>query len=152
MPIRPRPPSWRTGRRPVRGQPAASASRAAGVAASSHRWAVPTLAAAALVLTAGLDWAQNEVNVQFHAFEDSRGVTVLSPTADLNKDFTDRTAVRLKFGVDAITAASDSCARCHQQGVGNLRQVFNGSLVRKYGTTRLSIGGEFGREKFYRST
>lgn len=110
------------------------------------------LAVAALVLTAALDWAQNEVNVQFHAFEDSRGVTVLSPTADLSKDFTDRTAVRLKFGVDAITAASDSCARCHQQGAPNLRQVFNGSLVRKYGNTKLSLGGEFGREKFYRAT
>jgi hypothetical protein len=120
--------------------------------AASSRWTIPALAAATLVLTAAVDWAQNEVNVQFHAFEDSRGVTVLSPTADLSKDFTDRTAVRLKFGVDAITAASDSCVRCHQQGAGNLRQVFNGSLVRKYGDTKLSVGGEFGREKFYRAT
>jgi uncharacterized protein DUF3570 len=122
------------------------------VAASSRRWTIPALAAAALALTATLDWSQNEVNVQFHAFDDSRGVTVLSPTVDLSKDFTERTAVRLKFGVDAITAASDSCVRCHQQGVGNSRQVFNGSLVRKYGDTKVSIGGEFGREKFYRAT
>jgi hypothetical protein len=33
-------------------------------------------------------------DVQFHAFQDTRGVTVLSPTVDLSKDFTDQHTVR----------------------------------------------------------
>ena len=67
--------------------------------------------------------------MQFHSFQDSRGVTVLSPDVSYNRDFTDRTAVRIKFGVDAISAASDSCARCHPDGANNGRVVLGASMV-----------------------
>ena len=53
------------------------------------------------------------MNVQFHGFQDTRGVTVLSPTVDLAQDYTERTNLRVNYGLDAISAASDSCARCH---------------------------------------
>jgi hypothetical protein len=39
--------------------------------------------------------------------QDSRGVTVLSPDATFAKGFTHRTVIKMKFGVDAISAASD---------------------------------------------
>ncbi len=119
---------------------------------------VAAVAAIALVVSAGLNWAQQEaqdVNVQFHAFQDTRGVTVLSPTIDLDKDFTDRDTVRVRFGVDAITAASDSCARCHQEGANNSRMVINTTLQRKYGadgSIKVNYGGEYSQEKFYRAT
>lgn len=119
---------------------------------ASKRWAIAATALAAFAFSVALDWAQNEVNVQFHAFEDTRGVTVLSPTVDLDKDFTDRTGVRIKFGVDAITAASDSCARCHQEGARNQRRVGSVNVTRKFGDTQLSVGGEYSTENFYRST
>jgi Protein of unknown function (DUF3570) len=96
--------------------------------------------------------AQNDFSISFHAFQDSRGVTVLSPDVNVNKDFTDRTAIRIKFGVDAITAASDSCARCHLDGANNSRVVGGVSLVRKYGDTKLTAGAEFSRELFYTAT
>jgi hypothetical protein len=96
--------------------------------------------------------AQNEVNVQFHHFQDTRGVTVLSPTVDLSQDFTDRTTLRGSFGVDAISAASDSCARCHRQGVNSPRRVAGLSFTRKYGDLKWTLGGEYSRENFYRST
>ena len=69
--------------------------------------AVPVLAS----LVASLNWAQqaNEVAVDFHGFQDTRGVTVLSPTVDLAQDYTERTSLRLNYGLDAISAASDSC-------------------------------------------
>lgn len=107
---------------------------------------------AAVLLFAALDIAQNSLDVQFHAFQDSRGVTVLSPDLAFNKDFTDRTAVRIKFGVDAISAASDSCARCHQDGANNGRVVLGANMVRKYGDTKLTVGGELSRELFYAAT
>jgi Protein of unknown function (DUF3570) len=110
---------------------------------------VVLVAAGAFAGLAGLNWAQNQVDVQFHSFQDTRGVTVLTPTIDVSKDFTDRTALRLRFGVDAITAASDSCARCHPGGANNGRVVLNGSLIRKYGDTSWTIGGEVSKEKFY---
>src|SRR6476660_2480610 len=79
------------------------------------------------------DWAQNnEINLQFHAFKDTRSVTVLTPTVDLSKDFTDRTTVRVNFGLDSISAASDSCARCHSEGADNRRLVTGLSVVRKF--------------------
>src|SRR5437773_12259760 len=85
------------------------------------------------VLVAGRNWAQtNELNVQFHAFQDTRGVTVLTPTVDLSRDFTERTSLRVSFGVDAISAASDSCARCHRNGVNGRRQVGGLSLIRRF--------------------
>jgi len=49
------------------------------------------MAAAAIgfSLFAPRDWAQNnELNIQFHGFDDSRGVTVLTPTVDLAQDYT----------------------------------------------------------------
>jgi hypothetical protein len=110
-------------------------------------------AAVAVVSLAGRNWAQNnEVNVQFHAFQDARSVTVLSPTIDLSKDFTDRTSLRLNFGVDAISAASDSCARCHRQGVNSRRQVAGLSVTRKFGDLKLTTGGAYSWENFYRAT
>jgi len=107
----------------------------------------------ALALVAGRNSAQsNEVNVQFHAFQDSRGVTVLSPTVDLNQDFTDRTTLRLNYGLDAISAASDSCVRCHRDGVSSHRQVGGLSVTRKYGDLKFTAGGAYSQENFYRST
>ncbi len=119
----------------------------------SRRASLVVVAAAVIFAAlAGLDWAQNTADVEFHGFQDTRGVTVLSPALAVNKDFTDRTALRVRFGVDAITAASDSCARCHPGGANNGRTVLNASVARKYGDLTWSIGGEFGREKFYAST
>jgi hypothetical protein len=114
-----------------------------------------------LVVVAGLigcaiasrDTAQNnDVNVQFHAFQDTRSVTVLSPTVDLTKDFTDRSTVRVNFGVDAISAASDSCARCHREGVSSRREVGGVSLTRKFNDLKVTIGGAYSQENFYRAT
>jgi uncharacterized protein DUF3570 len=112
-----------------------------------------TFAAVAFCLVASLDWAQqNEMNVDYHGFQDTRGVTVLSPTVDLTQDFTERTSLRLNYGLDAISAASDSCARCHRDGVNSHRQVVGLSATRKYGDTKLTLGGAFSKENFYRAT
>ena len=83
-----------------------------------------------------------EVNVFFHTFQDTRGVTVLSPMVDLSKDFTDRTSIKAKFGVDAISASSDSCARCHPNGARNGRVVGSLTVNRKYGETTVGVGAE----------
>ena len=93
-----------------------------------------------------------ELNIFFHGFQDSRGVTVLSPSVDLSKDFTDRTSLKFKFGVDAISASSDSCARCHPDGIRSGRAVGSVSVDRKYGDTTLGAGVEFSQENFYRAT
>ena len=93
-----------------------------------------------------------EVSIFFHGFQDSRGVTVLSPTVDLSKDFTDRTNLKFKFGVDAISASSDSCARCHPDGANSGRAVGSLTVSRKYGDTTVGIGGEYSQEKFYRAS
>ena len=85
--------------------------------------------AAIFVLAARSNWAQNQLNLGFHTFQDSRGVTVLSPDIGLDKDFTDRTGLRMKFGVDAISAASDSCARCHPEGANNSRVSLGVSML-----------------------
>src|SRR5580700_7440617 len=107
----------------------------------------------ALSLVAVRNWAQNnEVNVQFHSFEDTRGVTVLSPTAELAKDFTERTTLRVNFGVDAISAASDSCARCHRDGVGSRRLVGGLSVTEKFDALKVTVGGAYSQENFYRAT
>jgi hypothetical protein len=103
--------------------------------------------------TATRNWAQNnEVNVQLHGFQDSRSVTVLSPTVDLTKDFTERTSLRVNFGVDAISAASDSCARCHREGVSSRRQVGGLSVTRKFENFKFTLGGAYSWENFYRAT
>src|SRR5581483_909587 len=124
-------------------------SRADALRAST--WAA---AAAALLLAAGrANRAQsNEVNVDFHTFQDTRSVTVLSPTIDLTKDFTGRTTLRLSYGVDAISAASDSCARCHRDGVNSHRQVGSLSITKAFDDWKVTLGGSFGKENFYRAT
>jgi len=110
-------------------------------------------AAAAFALAATRNWAQtNELNVQFHSFQDARGVTVLTPTIDLSEDYSDRTTLRVNFGVDAISAASDSCVRCHRDGVNTHRIDGGLSMTRKYGDLRLAVGGAYSQENFYRST
>jgi hypothetical protein len=114
---------------------------------------VGAFAAAMCVFAAGRNWAQNnDLNVQFHAFQDSRSVTVLTPDVDLSKDFTERTSLRVNFGVDAISAASDSCARCHRDGVRTRRQVGGLSVTQKRGDTKFTIGGAYSQENFYRAT
>jgi hypothetical protein len=124
------------------------------VAASRVRTIV-ALAWAALIAAASVNWAQNDTNavdVQFHAFQDTRSVTVLSPTVGLTKDFTDRSTLRVTFGVDAISAASDSCARCHRDGVNSRRQVGGLSVTHKSGDVKFTLGGAYSQENFYRST
>ncbi len=105
----------------------------------------------AVVLLTRPDWADNVVNFLFHAFQDSRAVTVLAPLGSLDKDLTDRTALRVKFGVDAISAASDSCARCHPNGRGMQHKYFGASVVHKFGDLKVEGGGEISRETFYSS-
>lgn len=123
------------------------------MAASRGRVVVVGAATSLLLLAAaGYNWAQNQLDVSFHAFQDTRGVTVLSPDVSVTKDFTDRTSVKMKFGVDAISAASDSCARCHPDGATNGRFVGSASATRKYGDTKVTAGGEFSRELFYQAT
>ncbi len=116
------------------------------------KWALAVLVAVvALVVLTRPDWADNAVNFSFHAFQDSRGVTVLAPVGSLDKDFTDRTGLRVKFGVDAITAASDSCARCHPSGRGMQHNYVDATVVRKFGDLKVEAGGEISRENFYSS-
>src|SRR5512140_3172226 len=91
---------------------------------------VALVAGLALLLLTRPDWADNVVNFTFHTFQDSRAVTVLSPLGSLDKDFTDRTGLRVRFGVDAISAASDGCVRCHPQGRGMQRTYCGASVVR----------------------
>jgi len=128
------------------------------VAASRVTRVAPVLGAALLLAVvlrshgAGAQQQDPSLNIQFHGFTDSRSVTVLSPAVDLDKDFTDRTDLRLRFGLDAVSAASDSCIRCHPQGANNQRKYINGAVIRKYGDTALSLGGEFSQENFYQAT
>jgi hypothetical protein len=111
------------------------------------------IAALGFSLVAVRNWAQqNDVDVQFHGFQDTRGVTVLSPTVDLSQDYTERTSLRLNFGVDAISAASDSCVRCHREGVRNRRQDVGVSVTRKFDTLKFTLGGAYSQENFYRAT
>jgi Protein of unknown function (DUF3570) len=135
----------------VKGRPAAPACRAAAVVANR---AIAIVAVAVILALVGATYsrAQSELNVQFHHFQDTRGVTVLSPTVDLSQDFTDRTTLRASFGVDAISAASDSCARCHRQGVNSQRRVASASISRKFGDLKWTIGGEYSQENFYKAT
>ncbi len=105
----------------------------------------------AIAVVAATDWADNGVEFSFHAFQDSRGVTVLAPVGSLDKDFTDRTGLRVKFGVDAITAASDSCARCHPNGRQMQHNYFDASVQHKFGDLKVDVGGEISRENFYAS-
>jgi len=110
-------------------------------------------AGGAFSLVAVRDYAQsNEATVQFHSFQDDRGVTVLTPTVDLTQDFTERTTLRINYGLDAISAASDSCVRCHKNGVSSHRQVAGLSATRKYDDWKLTLGGAYSTENFYRAT
>ena len=135
----------------MKGRPAVPACRRVAVAAN-RAIAIAAIAAIFAVLSVTYSRAQSEVSAQFHHFQDTRGVTVLSPTVDLSQDFTDRTTLRGSYGVDAISAASDSCARCHRQGVNSQRRVGSLSLTRKFGDLKWTIGGEYSRENFYKST
>lgn len=99
----------------------------------------------------GLIRAQNDISINFHAFQDTRSVTVLTPDVDFSRDLTSRSTLRLKFGVDAITSASDSCVRCHPQGEYDRRVTTNLGFTQRIGGTRISIGGELGNENFYDS-
>ena len=119
------------------------------------RRSIPLAAALALLgcFAARRDWAQNnEVNIQFHAFQDTRSVTVLTPAVDLSKDYTDRVTLRVNYALDAISAASDSCARCHRDGVNNRRQVVGFSVLQKFDVFKWTIGGAYSKENFYRAT
>ena len=114
---------------------------------------IVAVAAILFVLVASLNWAQqaNEMNVNFHGFQDTRGVTVLSPTVDLTQDYTERTNLRINYGLDGISAASDSCARCHRDGINSHRQ--DGALghaeIRRH---EADLGGAYSKENFYRAT
>jgi hypothetical protein len=109
--------------------------------------------AIAFALMAARNRAQtNEVNVQFHTFQDARGVTVRSPTVDVVQDVTDRVSVRGTYALDAISAASDSCARCHESGVNSHRNVGGLSVTRKFDSIKLTAGGAYSQENFYRAT
>ena len=92
------------------------------------------------------------MNIEFHGFQDMRGVTVLSPTIDLSQDYTERTSLRVNYGLDAISAASDSCVRCHHDGMNSHRQGFGLSATTKCGDLKLTIGGAYSKENFYRAT
>ncbi len=121
--------------------------------ASSRRVRLVSLTTTLLLLgVAGYNWAQNQLDLSFHAFQDTRGVTVLSPDANLTKDFSDRTSLKVRFGVDAISAASDSCARCHPDGANNGRVVASANVTRKYGDAKVTFGGELSKEQFYTAT
>jgi hypothetical protein len=109
------------------------------------------IAAVSLIPTANRAQS-NELNVQFHAFQDTRSVSVLSPTIDFTKEVSERTSLAANFTVDAISAASDSCARCHRDGVNNQRIAAGLTAARKMHDLKLSVGGAYSREKFYRST
>jgi hypothetical protein len=135
----------------VKAPPAASASRAGAVGASRHL-RLGIFAIAALGASVGLIRAQNDISLQFHAFQDTRGVTVLTPDVDLTRDLTDRSSLRVKFGVDAITSASDSCVRCHPGGEHDRRITGSAAFTQKVGAARFSIGGEIGDEHWYGST
>ena len=120
---------------------------------SSLPLVVMVAAAVVFSLVAVRNWAQqNDVNVLFHGFQDTRGVTVLSPTVDLSRDFTERTSLRVNFGVDAISAASDSCVRCHRDGVNSRRQEMGLSVTRKFDDLKVTVGGAYSWENFYRAT
>lgn len=109
----------------------------------------------ALAGRARLDASEDEgpsLEVAVHTFQDSRDVAVQSPSFALTRDFTDRTSLRANFGVDVISAASESCVRCHAQGTSNLRLYLGASVVRKISNGTVSVGGAFSREKFYQST
>ena len=110
-------------------------------------------AVVAFASLAELNWAQNnEMNIQVHGFEDTRGVTVLSPTVDLSQDYTERTSLRINYGLDAISSASDSCVRCHRDGIRSHRQVAGLSVTERYRDTTVTYGGAFSTENFYRAT
>jgi hypothetical protein len=113
---------------------------------------VALVAVLAIVVVRVMAQNVNEVDVEFHAFQDSRGVTVLTPSADLMKDFTNRTSLRLNVNVDAISAASDSCARCHRDGINSHRDSVGASLSRLLPWFKWSVGAAYSQENFYRAS
>ena len=113
-------------------------------------WTVGALAASALAVATSPNWAQNFVRLQFHTFQDSRGVTVLSPFVDFDKDFTDRTGLegevrrgRHLRGVGFVRALPSAKARTTPAPFSNV------NVRRKFGDFKVEFGGEVSREKFY---
>jgi Protein of unknown function (DUF3570) len=70
----------------------------------------------------------------------------------LSQDYTERTSLRINYGVDAISAASDSCVRCHREGVNSHRQDAGLSVTRKFNDLKFTVGGAYSQENFYRAT
>src|SRR6185295_1059330 len=84
----------------------------------------------------------NSAAVTFHAFQDTRGVTVLSPDLSFYRNMSDRTALSMRFGLDAISSSSEACINCHPKGPTNRRLVANLNVTRRYGDTTIGAGGE----------
>src|SRR4029077_16159258 len=68
------------------------------------------------------------------------------------QDYTERTTVRLNYGLDAISAASDSCVRCHHDGINSHRNQVGLPPTRNYSGLKLTIGGAYSKENFYQAT
>jgi hypothetical protein len=128
-------------------------SRAAAVAASERvRTYGLTLALLALLFAASLRGQSAGLDLSFHAFQDSRGVLVWTPDLTIEHAASDRTVLRARFGVDVISAASDSCIRCHHNGTFNRRLVGGLGVTRTIGATKVTMAGELSRELFYSAT
>src|SRR5215467_10334632 len=112
-------------------------SPASGSRTLSHVAWIAMAAGMLLVATRSNRAQSDEMNIQFHTFQDTRTTTILSPTVDLTKDFTERTNLRMSYGLDAISAASDSCARCHHSGASTHRQVFGLSVTQSFNDWKL---------------
>jgi hypothetical protein len=144
-------PIGRTGRRLARDRWAVSECKAAAVAANSRGTRAVGVALGVLLATASIESQSNTFDVAFHAFQDSRDVTVLSPDISMERTLNDRTALRAKFGLDAISSPSEACVNCHPKGPTNRRLAGSLSLVRKFGDTKLTVGSELSKEYFYAS-
>jgi hypothetical protein len=59
---------------------------------------------------------------------------------------------RFSSSCDAISAASDSCARCHREGANDRREAGGLSVTRKFDDLKLTIGGAYSKEDSYRSS
>ena len=145
-----------TGRRRARARWAGSACRAAAVAASSlaprsgRRSSPACCSSSPLVPTTGQRRPVNHLDINFHAFQDVAASPCSAPTRQFSR--TSPTAPRSKCRVRR---------RCDFRGVGFVRTLssrrreqrplrpgVNGSL-RKYGDSKVTLGGEFSRELFY---
>ena len=62
------------------------------------------------------------MNVDFHGFQDTRGVTVLSPTVDLAQDYTERTSLRINYGLDGDLGGVRFVRPLPRDGINSHRQ------------------------------